>query len=349
VLELTLFFGCFLVTYFGVRAFRAWTLRRGVLDHPNERSSHTDPTPRGGGLVVAVVVLAAYVIAAGLVGFEISWGFLAGSLIVVAISWLDDIYSVSFIWRLLAHSVAAICLLLDLGYLSTIVMYDTTTPLSIGIIGAVVSFVWIIWLINAYNFMDGIDGIAGTQAVAAAIGWLLAGLANGSPATMVLGGSVLFAALAFLLHNWSPARIFMGDAGSAFLGFTFASLPFIFRGSLTSDSGISATIGVLFVWMFVFDSVVTLIRRILNGEKIWTAHRQHLYQRLVISGYSHQKTTLIYGTFSLPIAILAGLSAGEDTRVPIYVPIIAAVGCSIVLLVICQSRKCLFGGTEQNA
>ncbi len=349
VLELTIFFGCFLVTYFGVRWFRTWTLRRGVLDHPNERSSHTAPTPRGGGLVVALVILAGYVLASRLAEFDISWGFLVGSLIVVAISWVDDIYSVSFVWRLLAHSAAAACLMVDLGPFSTIATVVQTTPLSLGLIGIPLTFFWIIWLINAYNFMDGIDGIAGIQAVAAAMGWLLAGLATSSSPTFVLGGAVLFAALAFLLHNWSPARIFMGDAGSAFLGFAFASLPLIFRGSIAADNGIAPTIGILIVWMFVFDSVFTFFRRLINGEKVWQAHRQHLYQRLVISGYSHQRTTLIYGSFAIVIAVLAGLSAGENPRVPLYVSAAAATASSIALLGICHARKCLFSKGSSNA
>lgn len=348
MLELTIFFGSFLVTYFGVRWFRAWTLKRGVLDHPNERSSHTAPTPRGGGLVVAIVILTAYLLASLFVDLEISWGFLAGSLIVVVISWLDDIYTISFVWRLLAHSAAAACLMTDLGHLSFVATTGSTAPFDLGLIGIPLTFLWVIWLINAYNFMDGIDGIAGIQAAAAAVGWMLAGLATDSSATFVLSGTILLAALAFLLHNWSPARIFMGDAGSAFLGFAFASLPLIFRGGQTNDNGTAAIIGVLVVWMFVFDSVLTLFRRLINGEKVWQAHRQHLYQRLVISGYSHQRTTIIYGLFSIIVAVLAGLSAGEYPRVPVYVSVAAAVASSVILLGICHARKCLFDGGDPN-
>ena len=348
MLELTIFFGSFLVTYFGVRWFRAWTLRRGVLDHPNERSSHTAPTPRGGGLVVAVVILMAYVLGSWLLDFEISVGFLAGSLVVVAVSWLDDVYSISFVWRLLVQSAAAACVMLDLGHLSTVATTGSAAPLDLGMFGVPITFLWIIWLVNAYNFMDGIDGIAGIQAVAAASGWLLAGLASGSSAVFILSGTVLLAALAFLLHNWSPARIFMGDAGSAFLGFTFASMPLMFRSSTATDNGTAAFIGILVVWMFIFDSVFTIIRRLINGEKVWQAHRQHLYQRLVISGYSHQRTTLIYGVFSLAIAISAGLSAGENPRIPTYIALVLAAAASIALLGICHARKGLFGGGNSN-
>lgn len=348
MLELTIFFGSFLVTYFGVRWFRAWTLRRGVLDHPNERSSHTSPTPRGGGLVVAVVILIAYILGSRLLEFEISAGFLIGSIIIVAVSWLDDVYSISFVWRLLAHSAAAASVILDLGHLSMVATTGSAAPFGLGLFGVPITFLWIIWLVNAYNFMDGIDGIAGAQAVAAASGWLLAGLAAGSSAVIVVSGSVLLAALAFLLHNWSPARIFMGDAGSAFLGFTFATIPLMFRNSTATDNGIAAFIGVLVVWMFIFDSVLTIIRRLLNGERVWQAHRQHLYQRLVISGYSHQRTTLIYGVFAFVIAISAGLSAGETPRIHPYIAMALAGASSIALLSICHSRKCLLRGGKAN-
>lgn len=347
--ELSIFLGSFILTYFGVRWFRAWTLKRGVLDHPNERSSHTVATPRGGGLVLALVILAAYIVGAQLLAFGISWGFLAGALIIVAISWLDDVYSVSFVWRILAHSMAAALLIYDAGWLSAIVLIDAADPVAVGQYGIVPTFLWVIWLVNSYNFMDGIDGIAGTQAVTAGTGWLLFGLITGSPVAYLLGGTVLFAALAFLLHNWPPARIFMGDAGSAFLGFVFASIPILVRDPRAPDTGIPALLAILLVWLFVFDSVFTFLRRLINGEKVWQAHRQHLYQRLVISGYSHLRTTLIYGTISLSIVMIATLTVDRPAQIPAYWSFAAATSGSAVLLLLCWKRGCLFGKTETNA
>src|SRR3954452_22524105 len=114
-LEICIFSAVFLVTYFGVRWYRVWSLKRGVLDHPNERSSHEVPTPRGGGLVMAIAVLAVYLGAASLVGYEVSTGFAVGSVFVVAISLLDDIFSISFTWRLLVHSIAAALVIYSCG------------------------------------------------------------------------------------------------------------------------------------------------------------------------------------------------------------------------------------------
>lgn len=298
---------------------------------------------------MAVVILAAYVVGSAVLSFGISWGFLVGAIIVVAISWLDDVYSVSFVWRFLAHALAASLLIYDAGWLSAIVLFDAANPIAIGRFGIIPTFLWVIWLVNAYNFMDGIDGIAGTQAVTAGTGWLLVGIIAGSPIAYVLGGSVLFAAFAFLLHNWPPARIFMGDAGSAFLGFVFSAVPLLIHDTSVPDAGIPALLAILFVWLFVFDSVFTFLRRLINGEKVWQAHRQHLYQRLVISGYSHLRTTLIYGAISISIVMFATLSVDRPAQIPAYWSLFVAAVGSAVLLLLCWKRGCLFGKTVTNA
>jgi UDP-N-acetylmuramyl pentapeptide phosphotransferase/UDP-N-acetylglucosamine-1-phosphate transferase len=153
----------------------------------------------------------------------------------------------------------------------------------------------VIGLTNAYNFMDGIDGIAAGQALIAAVGWSLLAWATQSmtvfPFAVVLGGS----ALGFLVHNWSPASVFMGDVGSAFLGYTFAALPLLARSPRTSAANDPLPLlALLFVWPFVFDSFFTFLRRLSRREHIFSPHRSHLYQRLVLAGYSHATTSLLY-------------------------------------------------------
>jgi UDP-N-acetylmuramyl pentapeptide phosphotransferase/UDP-N-acetylglucosamine-1-phosphate transferase len=144
--------------------------------------------------------------------------------------------------------------------------------------------------------MDGIDGIAALQAVVAGTLWLIAGLAVTAPQTAFLGGVTAAASLGFLALNWQPAKIFMGDVGSAFLGFVFATLPIAaVRESEGSAGWGFFGVAVLFVGMFVFDSVLTFFRRLVRGEKVWLAHREHLYQRLVISGRSHATATILFG------------------------------------------------------
>jgi UDP-N-acetylmuramyl pentapeptide phosphotransferase/UDP-N-acetylglucosamine-1-phosphate transferase len=161
-------------------------------------------------------------------------------------------------------------------------------------------FIWIIWLINAYNFMDGINGIAGVQAITAGVGWTLLGFIFGLETIGFYAIIVIGAALGFLIHNWSPAKVFMGDVGSAFLGFTFAVLPFWADSNNKIELNLFFA-GLIFVWFFVFDSVWTFLKRLCKKEKIWQAHRQHIYQLLVISGNSHSKITIIYGIFSITL------------------------------------------------
>ena len=227
--EYLIFFISLAVTYIGVRWFRTWSIRKGYLDHPNERSSHENPTPRGGGLVIAAVTLTAYIGSSWVVDYKLSLGFIAGSLLIVSVSWLDDVFSLSFGWRLLVHLVAAAAVIADVGYFEELSIPFVEAPLQLGVFGMVISLILIAWFVNAYNFMDGIDGLAGIQAVAAGLGWLLIGILMDIPTATVIGGVVLFSSIGFLIHNWQPAKIFLGDAGSAFLGFTFASMPFLLR------------------------------------------------------------------------------------------------------------------------
>jgi UDP-N-acetylmuramyl pentapeptide phosphotransferase/UDP-N-acetylglucosamine-1-phosphate transferase len=172
----------------------------------------------------------------------------------------------------------------------------------LNIFGSIATFFWIVWLTNAFNFMDGIDGLAGMQAVAAGIGWLVVGKISGFESVSVLGGILAFSSLGFLLQNWHPAKVFMGDVGSAFLGFSFAVLPLIAEREAANDNSTLSflpLISVSVVWLFLFDTISTFSRRLLKGEKVWQAHREHIYQKLVISGYTHRFVSVLYGATSV--------------------------------------------------
>jgi len=195
----------------------------------------------------------------------------------------------------------------SIGYFESVYipLIEKTPVGKIG--GAVLTFFWIVWLTNAYNFMDGIDGIAGLQSVAAGSGWMIAGYWLGLPQVSFYGGAVACAGLGFLIENWQPARIFMGDVGSAFLGYTFAVMPLLANFETPSNIEIRRflpLIALAFNWLFIFDTIFTVGRRALRKEKIWEAHRGHIYQQMVIAGYSHQAVTIIYGAFSVIIILL---------------------------------------------
>lgn len=303
MLKIFLYFLAFSFTLTGVGFFRRWSLRRKILDLPNERSSHRTPTPVGGGLIIAAVCLSIYFFYFLFNGFSLNWFYLLGSVIIVGISWLDDVFHVPAAVRFFCHSIAALAALYGVGSL-TFFYIPFFGEAGLEWFGSVILFFWIVWLINAYNFMDGIDGIAGIQAVTAGIGWFLVSFGFGAPATGFYGGVLAASCLGFLVFNWQPAKIFMGDVGSAFLGYTFAVLPLMARNEAGRELPLIFAVAVLLVWLFVFDTLITVFIRILKKEKIWKAHREHLYQKLVIRGYSHRAVTIIYGIISMLFILL---------------------------------------------
>ncbi len=285
-----------------VAVLRGIAPRVGLVDVPNERSSHTAPTPRGGGLaiVIAVTVGVVWLAACGIVPADrTTWAVLAAALGVAAVSFADDLRPVTFGVRLIVHAVAAAVVLWAVGSWR-VVELPLLGVVSLGVIGLPVTLLWMVGLTNAYNFMDGIDGIAGAQAVVAGVGWFaILGPEPGLGAAAALLAAA--AAVGFLVHNWSPARIFMGDVGSAFLGFMFAAIPVV----EAPHSARMPAVGLLVVWPFVADTGVTFFRRLVSGERVVEAHRSHLYQRLVSRGWSHARVALLYAALAAVGALAA--------------------------------------------
>lgn len=342
VTEIIINAGVFAVAYAGARLFGGWSRRRGILDVPNERSLHLEPTPRGGGIVVVFIGLIFYASYGLYGGGELSRSYFAGAILVAVISWLDDLYTVSVSWRLLAQAAAAA---LVVAALFADADFWVGGALPIKVLAALLIFLWIVGLTNAYNFMDGIDGIAGLQTVVAGIVWLFAGTLLQMPTVRFYGGVLAFASLGFLFQNWQPAKIFLGDVGSAFLGFTLAVLPILAAREAARPFD---KIGQLFVvaaavcWLFLFDTIFTFARRALGGEKVWQPHRTHLYQRLVTNGFSHGATAIIYGAAAVVTGSLAvaGLSDAVYNRWLLA----AAAAESVILLVFLNN----FEKTEKN-
>ncbi|MFN0138553.1 MAG: glycosyltransferase family 4 protein [Pyrinomonadaceae bacterium] len=333
-----LFFVCFVASFFGVLCFRRLVAKAELLDIPNERSSHITPTPRGGGAVFVVVSLAAYVVISFSYPNTFSWGFLAGAVLVVVISWLDDLFSIWFVWRFLAHGVAAALLIADVGYWQNLYLPFVSLHLDLGIFGFVVTFLWITWVVNSYNFMDGIDGIAALQSVIAASSWVVLSYFFEMPALYFFCGVIAASSLGFLIHNWQPARIFMGDVGSAFLGFAFAAMPLLAKHETDRPEYDLIVAGFVFLWFFIFDSVVTFLLRLFRGDNVFSAHREHIYQKLTQSGMSHGRVTVIYGLLTLVLNIFAVTSL-VLFRAASFVILCGAIFLTSVLLVIYQSSR----------
>jgi UDP-N-acetylmuramyl pentapeptide phosphotransferase/UDP-N-acetylglucosamine-1-phosphate transferase len=280
------------VAYFGVDLVRNWLMQHRIVDLPNERSSHSVPTPRGGGLMIVLISLIV-----ALISLFIDQEWKTGLVFVVVgcgvawIGWQDDVRSLSPKSRFLLQGLAAVVTIIGFGYFDAV-----TIPLfgilRLGIIGIPITLLWIVGLINAFNFMDGIDGISGCVALTAALGWMLFLGVNGQFSSPLFWIALAIAAsnLGFLGHNWSPARIFMGDVASTFLGFCFAVFPLLSVDKVED----SFLLGVIVLWAYILDTFFTFARRAIKREKVFSAHRSHIYQRLVISGYHVSSITSLY-------------------------------------------------------
>lgn len=294
-LDPVLFLASVIVSWTVVHVIRRRAIPLRLLDVPTHRSMHFQVTPRGGGAAIVVVTLIGFAVAAAL-GTRPVWqafvGYLAGSLVIAVVSFVDDILSLPSGIRLAAHFAGAAIVVSGLGLGGWLIASNQTGYAWLVLIGAVI---WTAGLTNAYNFMDGIDGLAATEGVVGGLGWTLLG-ALSHQAWLGLGGVVVGAGCTgFLVHNWPPARIFMGDVGSAFLGFTFA----FFTLAALRESPRVAVVSVLLLWPFIFDASVTLLRRLMRGENIFVAHRSHIYQRLVLAGWRQSSVTLTYGFLAI--------------------------------------------------
>jgi UDP-N-acetylmuramyl pentapeptide phosphotransferase/UDP-N-acetylglucosamine-1-phosphate transferase len=280
---LLIFIFAAVLSYLTVYVIRRYAEQRQILDHPNERSSHAVPTPRGGGLAMIALVLGIGICFVSQAGVNRRLIYLVCGVIIAWVGWRDDIHSLSPCVRFGVQGIVAAISIWGLGYFKvvTIPMFG---ELSLGVIGIVITFLWIIGLTNAYNFMDGIDGLAGGVALSAGMAWMwLASNMDNSFAFWV-ALAITASSLGFLGHNWSPARIFMGDVGSTFIGYSFAVLPL-----LSSDqSGDALLLGTLLMWTIIMDTAVTFIQRLIKRENVFAPHRSHLYQRLVMAGYKHE-------------------------------------------------------------
>ena len=289
-------------SYAGVEWVRRLALRRGVLDVPVGRSSHRVPTPRGGGVVIVAAALLAPFIAGGVAPGRLTAAmaaWLAGGAAIALSGWMDDVRSLSSRTRLVVQLVAAVVLIAAAGCWSELAL-PLAGRVPLGWAGCVLALLWIVGMTNAYNFMDGIDGIAAGQAVVAGIAWAIIGSHGRDAGISAIGAAIALSGAGFLLHNRPPARIFMGDVGSGFLGFTLASLPLLLAaGGLEVDRGRLPVVAAAMVWPFLFDATFTFIRRLARGENVFDGHRSHLYQRLVISGASHGQVAALYTGWAL--------------------------------------------------
>lgn len=289
-------FGTLVGAWWLTGRLRDYALSRRVLDIPNSRSSHSVATPRGGGAAIVIATLVG-LLAAGFLG-SVPWphvmGFMGSGALVAAVGFIDDHKQLRRRWRLLAHFAAAGWLLWYFQGLPA--LESMWFVLDEGWRGHAFALLYVVWVLNLTNFMDGIDGIAAIEVITVACGGILLYLVVSANSSQWAACLVLAAAtLGFLPWNWPPAKIFMGDAGSGFLGVMLAALSI---AAARTDPTLFWC-WIILLGVFVVDATMTLTRRVLRGERIHEAHRTHAYQLAAMRWRGHRTVTLAVAAINL--------------------------------------------------
>jgi UDP-N-acetylmuramyl pentapeptide phosphotransferase/UDP-N-acetylglucosamine-1-phosphate transferase len=259
-----------------------------ILDHPNERSLHESAVPRGGGVAILVASSMTLGLITAARDFPVSLAWIAaGAALVAVVSYWDDRSGLPAGARLAAHVIAAALLVTGGVQLVHVVLPGFSFSMSEPLL-VVVAVLFTVWMTNLYNFMDGMDGFAGGMALIGFATFALFGWRAEHESFATVSLVIAAASLGFLVFNFPPARIFMGDVGSSTLGFLVAGLSI--WGA--RDGVFPHWVAMLVFSPFVVDATATLFRRLFRGERVWEAHRSHYYQRLVRLGWGHRKTVL---------------------------------------------------------
>ncbi len=300
------FLGVFCLSATATVGVLALLRRRRILDRPNERSSHARPTPRGGGIAVIGVLLPAWAVFAWFgpkFGGPDPWLVLAGAAGLAAVSWIDDLRGLPPLPRFAAQAAAVAAGVWALAGAGPV--FQGWLPAWLDLLCA--GLLWL-WFINLFNFMDGIDGLAGVETMSLGLGlFLLSAFGGLDPG---LGGPALLvaaAAFGFLVWNWPPAKLFLGDVGSVPLGFV---LGWLLLGAAADGYWAAALILPLY---YLSDASWTLARRLARGDRVWRAHREHFYQRAVRGGLSHARVAGAVLVANAALVVLAIAAAWDQT------------------------------------
>lgn len=320
-----LFFLIFFLLAFAMTYFmRHYALKKNIIDKPNERSSHSVPTPRGGGVAVVCSYLLALVmlIYSQQLTLHIGFTLMAAGFVIALLGFLDDHGHINSMLRLAVHFLLAIGVVISLGGFSEVTAFN---GLQLGFIANIIAVLFLVWLLNLYNFMDGINGIASVEAittvVSMAILYYVLNTTLNSDILWLLAACVF----GFLLWNFPKAKIFMGDACSGFLGLTLGILALI---ALKENLALFCA-WIICLGVFVVDATYTLIKRVLSGYKMYDAHRSHSYQILSRKCGSHTPVTLAVAAINLlwlfPIAYMTVTQAWAYPELAVliaYIPLL---------------------------
>ncbi len=292
-----------LLTYFLVKLYRSYAIQKQFFDYPNQRSSHLTATPRGGGLIITILWLVVGMISWYF--FDLNYSdwllFMLPAMLIMLIGYADDRFEINIKLRFTVQFIAAILAVL-LFYFHPEITISQFDSIQLHWLVYLIVLISLVWSTNLFNFLDGLDGYAATEAIFifTLTGFLIHQSSNADFETAYLAWTISAMSVGFLLLNWPTAKIFMGDVCSGFLGFMFV----IFAYYATAKIHVSILLFVYMYGLFWFDATVTLIRRIIKGDKWYQSHNLHAYQRLYQSGFSHLQVLLCNISINL---IIAGL------------------------------------------
>ena len=300
-------------------------LKLKILDEPNQRSSHDRPTPSTGGMAIFATCACGFTVV-WFVGDEVRLskqnliGFAVAACVISVIGLFDDLKKLKTFQIKLLGQIAAAMVLLASGIVFSQVPLPFVGQIQLGWVGYPLTVIWLVAMTNIFNFMDGLNGLAGGVAVAVAAFLCAVTYLEGSFFVYILCYILVASSAGFLVYNFPRPRLFMGDVGSQFLGFSFAAIAIIAAEIDTSRT--SLLVVPLLFFNFIFDTVFTLCRRLLNGENITQAHRGHLYQLLNQIGWSHVRVSILhfFMTISQGVGTLILIRCEPQQQVVVFLP-----------------------------
>lgn len=305
---------------------RRYALSRSLLDVPNARSSHVAPTPRGGGVAIVLGYLIWLILSywSGSIPLDLLLALGGAGSGIALLGFLDDHGHIAARWRLLGHFAAAGWVLAWLGGMPHLIVFGEIH--GVGWMGSFLGMLYLVWLLNLYNFMDGIDGLASIEAICVCLGGALLAFfsASGGSVEFWLPLALAFAVAGFLIWNFPPAKIFMGDAGSGFLGIVLGALSL--QAAWADPRWLWSWL--ILLGVFIVDATFTLFRRLLRGERVYEAHRSHAYQYASRRYGRHLPVTMAVLVINIgwliPLALITGLGFLDGTvgLVLAYVPLL---------------------------
>lgn len=269
-----------------------------LVDLPNRRSAHSLPTARGGGAAIVLTATVASLLAIlrwPSLATSMALGIVLPSLVIAAVGFLDDMRPIRPLVRLAIQLGVAVFMACMLGAESMLTL-PNGAEIALGWLAWPVTVLWIVGMINAFNFMDGSDGMAGLGAVVAGLLMALIAYMSHSLAAMLIAAFAAAATGGFLVFNWPPARVFMGDVGSGFLGTVLAAVPLLCPAE--QQAAVSVPMAMC-LWPYIYDPLLSVLRRIWNRENPLEPHREFLFHRLIRSGVSHGRAAIIYAVLAM--------------------------------------------------